>query len=169
VSQTSRRNVPTPTVHGKPPSAAHMHWGLKPSAASGLPLPKGAGRGEGEGIARQPTAHEVARCNSLLSKQRTYRQSLRPNSLMILPSMILPFLCVLLRLNRFGSWSEGPIHPFRRSLRCHADTIRTLNLLRISIFGFRVSPHCFEFRTSNFEFSSPLPLDFLPPRDDLII
>jgi sigma-B regulation protein RsbU (phosphoserine phosphatase) len=46
-------------VLGKPP-AALMHCNHEPTAASGLPLPKGEGRGEGEGTVRQPSANEPA-------------------------------------------------------------------------------------------------------------
>ena len=43
-------------------SLLHMYWNHEPvpsmRTAFGLPLPKGEGWGEGEGIVRQPTAHD---------------------------------------------------------------------------------------------------------------
>jgi hypothetical protein len=48
-------------VHGELHSASHLRWELEPSAASGLPLPKGESWGEGEGTVHQPIAPEASR------------------------------------------------------------------------------------------------------------
>jgi hypothetical protein len=64
VSETSRSNVRMPTVHEEPQRSSDLHWNHNPrpptNAAVVLPLPKGEGWGEGEGIVCQPNLHAPA-------------------------------------------------------------------------------------------------------------
>jgi ATP-dependent Lhr-like helicase len=73
-------------VHGDP-SSAPMHLNLEPSAAQGLPLPKGEGWGEGEGTVHQPTVHG-ARENTQSSAHAATRtgQDTRPTHCEIIDS-----------------------------------------------------------------------------------